>query len=109
MVQEIWAEEVQANNRRQNRAGDLHTGDTVEDAVRNWNQCSSRQLFMAHTVLFVIGETVARKDRLGDRFRHRNRDIPERALVVVCEGTARDALQAQPEFEPCSPQRSIIY
>ena len=77
------------------------TGDTVEDAVRNWNQCSSRQLFMAHTVLLVIGESVA-KDGIGwvIDFGTRNRDIPERALVVVCEGTARDALQAQPEFEP---------
>jgi len=65
------------------------TGDTVEDAVRNWNQCSSRQLFMAHTVLFVIGESVA-KEGIGwvIDFGTRNRDIPERALVVVCEGTA---------------------
>ncbi len=77
------------------------TGDTIQDAVRDWNQCSSRQLFMAHTVLFVIGESVAREG-IGwvIDFGTRNRDIPERAMVVVCEGMARDALQAQPEFEP---------
>ena len=33
-------------------------------------------------------------------FGTRNRDIPERAMVVVCEGMARDFLQAQSEFEP---------
>ncbi|MDD2556280.1 MAG: Ger(x)C family spore germination protein [Syntrophaceticus sp.] len=76
------------------------TGDTIVDAVRNWGQQSSRQLFMGHTVLFVISESVAREG-IGwvIDFCTRNRDIPERAMVVVCEGMARDCLQAQPEFE----------
>ncbi len=77
------------------------TGETIQDAVRNWNMRSSRQLFMAHTVLIVIGETVAREGigRVID-FGNRNRDIPKRAMVVVCQGQARDCLQAIPEFEP---------
>ena len=77
------------------------TGDTIQDAVRNWGQRSSRQLFMGHTVLFVIGESAA-KEGIGwvIDFGTRNRDIPERAMVVVCEGMARDFLQAQSEFEP---------
>ncbi|HBG22901.1 MAG TPA: hypothetical protein DDW83_06555 [Peptococcaceae bacterium] len=77
------------------------TGDTTQDAVRNWGQRSSRQLFMGHTVLFVIGESAAKKG-IGwvIDFGTRNRDIPERAMVVVCEGMARDFLQAQSEFEP---------
>jgi spore germination protein KC len=77
------------------------TGDTIQDAVRNWGQRSSRQLFMGHTVLFVIGESAAKKG-IGwvIDFGTRNRDIPERAMVVVCEGMARDFLQAQSEFEP---------
>lgn len=77
------------------------TGETISDAVRNWDQRSSRQLFMGHTVLFVIGESVV-KEGIGwvIDFGNRNRDIPERAMVVVCEGSARDCLQAQSEFEP---------
>ena len=77
------------------------TGETIQDAVRNWDQRSSRQLFMGHTVLFVIGESIA-KEGIGwvIDFGNRNRDIPERAMVVVCEGSARDCLQAQSEFEP---------
>lgn len=77
------------------------TGETIQDAVRNWGQRSSRQLFMGHTVLFVIGESFARQG-IGEviDFGTRNRDIPERAMVVVCEGTAQDCLQAQSEFEP---------
>ncbi len=77
------------------------TGETIQDAVRNWDQRSSRQLFMGHTVLFVIGKSVA-KEGIGwvIDFANRNRDIPERAMVVVCEGSARDCLQAQSEFEP---------
>lgn len=77
------------------------TGETIQDAVRNWDQRSSRQLFMGHTVLFVIGESVAREGIGGViDFGNRNRDIPERAMIVVCEGSARDSLQAQSEFEP---------
>jgi spore germination protein KC len=77
------------------------TGETIQDAVRNWGQRSSRQLFMGHTVLFVIGEDFAREGigRVID-FGTRNRDIPERAMITVCEGSARDCLQAQSEFEP---------
>jgi len=77
------------------------TGETIQDAVRNWGQRSSRQLFLGHTVLFVIGEDFAREGigRVID-FGNRNRDIPERAMVAVCEGSAQDCLQAQSEFEP---------
>ena len=80
------------------------TGETIQDAVSNWDLRSSRQLFMGHTVLIVIGESIA-KEGLGwvIDFGNRNRDIPERAMVVVCEGSARDCLQAQSEFEPLLP------
>ncbi len=76
------------------------TGDTIMDAVRNWGQRSSRQLFLGHTVLFVIGESAAQEIGWVIDFCTRNRDIPERAMIVVCEGMARDFLQAQSEFEP---------
>lgn len=77
------------------------TGDTIIDAEHNWNQRSSRQLFMGHTKIFVIGESTA-KEGIGWvlDFAARNCDIPERTMVIVCEGRAQDFLQAQSEFEP---------
>jgi len=77
------------------------TGATIEDAIRNWDLRSSRQLFLAHTVVLVIGESMAKEGiaQIID-FCMRDKDVPLRTWVVTCKGSARDALQAQPEFEP---------
>jgi len=75
-------------------------GETIYDAVRNYSLRSSRQLFMGHTMVVVIGEELAREgiNQIID-FLSRHRDIRMRVWVVVCEGLAEDALQTQSEFE----------
>ncbi len=76
------------------------TGETIYDAVRNWNLRSSRQLYLSHTLVLVIGEEMAREG-IGEvlEFARRHRDVRLSMHVVVCRGTARDALQAWSEFE----------
>lgn len=76
-------------------------GETIYDAVRNFSMRSSRQLFLSHTMVLVIGEETARGGitQIIDFF-IRHKDIRLRTWVVVCEGLARDALQSQPEKEP---------
>lgn len=94
---------VQGGGRAQVTASQVISvmGATVEDAVRNWELRSSRHLFLAHTLVLVIGEKMA-KDGITQviDFCMRDKDVPLRTWVVTCRGLARDALQAQPEFEP---------
>ena len=75
-------------------------GDTIYDAVRNYGLRSSRQLFMSHTLVLVIGEETAAGgiSEIID-FAARHKDLRKRIWVVVCEGLARDALQAPSEIE----------
>lgn len=75
-------------------------GDTVYDAIRNFTLRSSRQMFLAHTQVLIIGEETAREginQILDICLRHR--DIRMRTWVVVCEGTAQEALQAHSDIE----------
>jgi spore germination protein KC len=75
-------------------------GETVSDALRNFYMRSPRQLYLGHVLGIVIGEEMARQgiQQVID-FADRDKDIRYRAMVVVCDGTALDALQAQPEYE----------
>lgn len=75
-------------------------GDTINDAGRNFALRNSRQMFLAHTQVLIIGEETARGgiDQIME-FCLRQRDVRFRTWVVVCEGTAREALQANPEIE----------
>ena len=75
-------------------------GDTVYDAFRNFALRNSRQMFLAHALVLVIGEETARGgiDEILEFCLH-HRDIRNRTWVVVCEGLARDALQVHPEIE----------
>lgn len=75
-------------------------GDTIYDAVRNMALRFSRQLFLSHTMVVVIGEETA-QGGINEimEFCHRQKDLRERTWMVVCEGLARDALQVVPEFE----------
>ena len=83
-------------------AGDVISaqGETVFDAVRNWNLRSPRQLFLSHSLVLVIGEEMAREG-IGEliEFAARHREFRLRSWVVVCRGKAVDALQVRPEFE----------
>lgn len=80
-------------------------GETINDAIRNWFLRSSRIIFFGHTLVIVIGEDMARQgiDQVVE-FLNRQLDVRPRTWVVVSKGTARDALQALPEFEPVTSQ-----
>lgn len=75
-------------------------GETVYDAIRNYSIRSSRMLFLGQTLVIVLGEDTAKKGitEIVD-FLTRNKDIRFRSILVVCDGRAADALQAEPEFE----------
>ncbi len=75
-------------------------GDTLYDAVRNWNLRSSRQLFLGHTLIIVLGDSIT-PEEFGQvlDFINRHKDIRFRTLVVAYNGKAEEALQAHPEFE----------
>jgi len=75
-------------------------GDTIYDAFRNFALRNSRQMFLAHALVLVIGEETARGgvDEILEFCLH-HRDIRNRTWVVVCEGLASDALQVHPEIE----------
>lgn len=75
-------------------------GDTIYDAVRNFALRDPRQLFLSHALVLIIGEETAAGgiDQIIE-FSTRHRDIRLRTYVVVCEGLARDALQAHTEIE----------
>ncbi|KUG02731.1 spore germination protein gerkc [hydrocarbon metagenome] len=75
-------------------------GDTIYDALRNWNLRSSRQLFLGHAWILVLGNSVT-SEGLGQvlDFLNRHKDVRFRTMVVAYEGSAREALQAKPEFE----------
>ncbi|NLU49118.1 MAG: Ger(x)C family spore germination protein [Syntrophomonadaceae bacterium] len=94
-------------------SGDLvtTTGDTIFNAVRDWTTRSSRQFFAGHVLVMVVGEELAR-DGIAQfmDIALRHGDIRLRTWVVVCEGRALNALQAQPEFETLisSEIRNII-
>lgn len=77
------------------------TGDTLWDAGRNWNLRSSRRLFIGQVLVVVIGEDTARQGitQIID-FLNRHQDMRERGWVIVCQGSAADFLNAQPEYEP---------
>lgn len=93
----------QGGGRKQATAGQVISapGATIEDAIRNWELRSSRHLFLAHTMVLVIGEELAKEgiDQIID-FCMRDKDLPLRCWVVVSRERARDALQSLPEFEP---------
>ncbi|NLC07604.1 MAG: Ger(x)C family spore germination protein [Syntrophomonadaceae bacterium] len=75
-------------------------GETISDALRQSGLRTSRQLFMSHTQVIIIGEELAKKGiaPVVD-FATRHKDINLRTLVMVCEGTAFETLQSQPEIE----------
>ncbi|MDD3023885.1 MAG: Ger(x)C family spore germination protein, partial [Syntrophomonadaceae bacterium] len=77
------------------------SGDTIWTAGRNWAQRSSRRLFLGQAVVAVIGENTAREGigQIVD-FLNRHQDLRERALIIICKGSASDFLNAQPEYEP---------
>jgi len=81
------------------------SGETLWDATRNWNLRASRRLFLGQVLLVVIGEDTARagiQQILDYLLRHQ--DIRGRIWVIVCQGSASDFLNAQPEFEPTISQ-----
>lgn len=75
-------------------------GDTIYDALRNWNLRCSRQLFLGHAWILVLGNSIT-SEGLGQvlDFLNRHKDIRFRTMVVAYEGSAQEALQAKPEFE----------
>lgn len=80
-------------------------GETIYDAMRNYSVRFPRQLFLAHTMVIVIGEEMA-KEGIGQiiDILLRHPDMRPRTWVVVTEGSALDALQLQPEVEPSLAQ-----
>jgi len=75
-------------------------GETVADAARNFYLRFPRQLYLGHTLGIVIGEDLARQGiQQVIEFADRDPLIRYQTQVVVCEGTALEAIQASPEFE----------
>ncbi len=75
-------------------------GETIAAAARNIALRSPRVLYLGHVQAVVIGEGMAREgiqDAIdyGDR----SKDIRYRTEVVTCQGSALEALEAQPEYE----------
>jgi spore germination protein KC len=75
-------------------------GETITDAARNIALRSPRVLYMGHVLAIVIGERMAREGiqdviDYGDR----SKEIRYRTEVVTCQGSALEALEAQPEYE----------
>lgn len=75
-------------------------GDTVADAARNFFMRTARQLYLGHTLGIVIGEDLAREG-IGQVIEASTRHplLRFRTQVVICEGTALNAIQTSPEFE----------
>ncbi len=78
-------------------------GETIEDALSNSGLRSPRRPFLGHTQVIVIGEQLAREgiQQVID-FCDRNKDIRYRTDVAVCQGSALEALESQPEYEMLS-------
>jgi spore germination protein KC len=76
-------------------------GKNIDDAMRNFTLRSSRQLYLGHVLGIVIGEGMARQDGIEEVIDYVDRDAVARyrTQVAVCDGTALDALQTQPEYE----------
>jgi spore germination protein KC len=75
-------------------------GKTIADAARNFFMRTARQIYLGHILGVIIGEDLAREGieeviEAGSR----NPLLRYRTQLVVCDGTALDALQATPEFE----------
>ncbi len=74
-------------------------GLTFVDAVRKFNTLSPRQLFLAHNVIIIFGEDLARRgiastlDRIS-----RTKNLRRTIWVMVAKGKAREVLEA--ELEP---------
>jgi spore germination protein KC len=75
-------------------------GETIYDALRNAGLRSARLIFMGHTQVIVVGEDLARDgiQQVID-FCDRHRDIRYRTDMVVCQGSALEFLESQPEYE----------
>ncbi len=82
---------------------DTAEGETIDDACRNIALRSPRSLYLGHVQAIVIGEEMARDgiQQVID-FGDRSKDIRYRTEVVTCQGSALEALEAQPEFEMLS-------
>jgi spore germination protein KC len=75
-------------------------GETIADAARNIALRSPRVLYLGHVQAIVIGERMAREGiqdviDYGDR----SKEIRYRTEVIACQGSALEALEAQPEYE----------
>jgi len=79
---------------------DTAEGETIEDALMNISLRSPRTVFLGHTAMIMIGEDLAR-DGIQNviDFCDRNKDIRYRTDVAVCQGSALETIEAQPEFE----------
>ncbi len=79
---------------------DSAEGETAGDALRNMSLRSPRVIFLGHAEMVIVGEDLARDgiQQVID-FCDRNKDIRYQADVAVCQGSALEALESQPEFE----------
>jgi spore germination protein KC len=75
-------------------------GETVGDALRNMSLRSPKAIFLGHVEVVIIGEDMARNgiQQVID-FCGRNKEIRYRIDMAVCQGSALEALESQPEFE----------
>ncbi len=75
-------------------------GETVGDALRNMSLRSPKAIFLGHVEMVIIGEDMARNgiQQVID-FCDRNKEIRYRIDMAVCQGSALEALESQPEFE----------
>ncbi len=80
-------------------------GETIYDALRNSNLRSSRQLFLGHAQVLILGNSIT-AEGLGEivDFFNRHKDTRYRTLVMAYDGSAQAALQAQPQLEAIIPQ-----
>jgi spore germination protein KC len=76
------------------------SGENSFDAIRKFTQIIDSRLYLAHTVVFVIGNEAA-KDGIGKYLDFFIRSIQTRPLtkIVVAEGTAAEALDVKPNLD----------
>lgn len=76
-------------------------GETLQDAIVNFNTRTPRRILLAHSNVIVIGEETARSSSLHEisDFLLRTKDLRLRNWFLVTEGTAEAMLTASWELE----------
>ncbi len=82
-------------------------GDTLTEAEKNLFTRSPRYLFLAHTNIILIGESLARNPGVQEvtDYLLRHKDIRLRSIVIIPKGDVLETMLAEPELEKLLAER----